>query len=205
MPPAATLSAQPFDQLPLSFVQHASRAAAALTFLLVLPLLAVLATPVALILSFAAADTAHAVGDKPVAVGMLVLGLGLLLTAFLIPTLRLMRKLWHTRTVCVVVDGVTVSEAGLFTSKVWSAPLSDFSGIAHHVRTTFSGMRQELVLVHRDRRHTVPLHTADNISHATIERAAALLGLPQLPARELYRVTRAAPPALGSLANAETA
>jgi hypothetical protein len=205
MPPAAPSPAQPFDQLPLSFVQNASRTAAALTFLLVLPLLAVLATPVALILSFAAADTAHAIGDKPVAVGVLVLGLALLLAAFLVPTLRLTRKLWHTRSVCVVPDRVTVSETGLFSAKVWSAPLSDFSGIAHHVRTTFSGMRQELVLVHRDRRHTVPLHTADNISHATIERAAALLGLPQLPARELYRVTRAAPPALGSLANAETA
>lgn len=208
MPPVAAAtgaSASPFEALPFSFVQQSSRAAAALLLLLLLPLLAVLIVPPALILFLAVEDLRHAIADKPLAVGMLVLGLITWAGIFLVPTQRLIRKLWTTRSVTVDTGHVTVNEGGLFSSKLWTAPLADFSGIAHHVRATLSGVRHELVLVHRDRRRTVLLHKADRISQATIDRASALFRLPQLPARELYRLTRTSAPALGPLVNEQAA
>ncbi len=202
MPPVAATTGAPgsaFAALPFSCVQQSSRPAAILLLLLMLPVLAVLIIPPALILLLAVEDLRHAVADKPLAVGMLVLGLATWAAVFLVPTQRLIRKLWTARTVNVAADCVTVNDSGFLGSRLWTAPLSDFAGIAHHVRATLSGVRDELVLVHRDRRRTVLLHTADRISQATIDQAAALLRLPQLPARELYRVTRT--PALGPLAS----
>jgi hypothetical protein len=208
MPPAAPSQAAPapaFDQLPFSFTQQSSRAAAALLILLVLPLLAVVVGPLILILVFAAADFVHAVADKPLAVGMLILGLTCLVAAFLVPAHSLIRRLWMTRAVQIVPDRVIVCEYGLLTSKVWSAPLTDFNGVAHHVRASLSGVRHELILVHRNRSQAVLLHAAERISQATIERAAALFGVPELPARELYRVTRTATPAVARLPNEQMA
>ncbi len=208
MPPVAAAtgaSASPFEALPFSFVQPSSRAAALLLLLFILPVLAVLIVPPALILFLAVDDVRHAMAEKPLAVGMLVLGLITWAGVFLVPTQRLIRKLWTTRSVSVAADRVTVSDGGLLGCRLWTAPLTDFSGIAHHVRATWSGLRHELVLVHRDRRRTVPLHKADRISQATIDRASALFRLPQLPARELYRVTRTAAPALGALVNERAA
>jgi hypothetical protein len=209
MPPVAATPGAPasaFEALPFRFVQQSSRAAAALLLLLLSPLLAVLIVPPALILFLAVEDLRHAIADKPLAVGMLVLGLGTWAGVFLVPAQRLIRKLWTTRSVTVAAGHVTLNDGGLFASKLWSAPLSDFSGIAHHVRATLSGVRHELVLVHRDRRRrAILLHTADRISQSTIDRAAALFRLPQLPARELYRVTRASAPALGPLVNEQAA
>ena len=202
MPPAASAKAAPvaaFDELPFTFTEQSSRAAAALLILLVFPLLAVVVAPLVLILVFAAADFVHAVADKPFEIALLILGLTALVAAFLVPTHRLIRRLWMTSTVRIVPDRVIVSEHGLLSSRVWSAPLSDFSGIAHHVRASLSGVRHELILVHQDRRQTVLLHTAERISQATIEQAAALFGAQQLPARELYRVTRTATPVLAGL------
>jgi hypothetical protein len=208
MPPVAATTgapASPFEALPFSFVQQSHRATATLLLLLTLPVLAVLIVPPALILFLAVEDLRHAIADKPLAVGMLVLGLVTWAGVFLVPTQRLVRKLWTTRSVSVAADRVTVNDDGLLGSRLWTAPLSDFSGIAHQVRATLSGVRHELVLVHRDRRRTVPLHTADRISQATIDRAAALFRLPQLSARELYRVTRTSTPALRPLVNQPTA
>ena len=208
MPPVAATTGAPasaFEALPFSFAQQSSRPTAVLLLLLLLPVLAVLIVPPTLILFLALEDLRHAIADKPLAVGMLVLGLVTWAGVFLVPTQRLIRKLWTTRSVRVAADGVTVNDGGFLGSRQWNAPLSDFSGIAHHVRATLSGVRHELVLVHRDRRRAVLLHTADRISQATIDRAAALFRLPQLPARELYRVMRAPAPALGPLVNQQAA
>ena len=208
MPPAAATQVAPatsFAQLPFSFTEPSSRAAAALLSLLVMALLAVVVAPLILILVFAAADFAHAVSDKPLAVGLLILGLTALVAAFLFPTHKLIRRLWITRTVRIVPEGVIVSEHGLLTSKVWSAPLSEFTGVAHHVRTRLSGIRHELILVHRDRRRSVLLLAADRVAQQTVAQAAALFGVPELSARELYRVTRTAPPLMVSPPKAQPA
>lgn len=208
MPPVAATagtSASPFEALPFSFVQQSSRTMAVLLLLIMLPVLAVLIVPPALMLFLAVEDMRHALADKPLAVGMLVLGLISWAGVFLVPTQRLLKKLWTARRVRIAADEVTVSDGGFLGSRLWTAPLSEFSGIAHHVRASLSGVRHELVLVHRDRRRTVLLHTADRISQGTIDQAAALFRLPQLPARELYRVTRTTRPTLGPMVNEQAA
>jgi hypothetical protein len=84
---------------------------------------------------------------------------------------------------------VTVREVGALRSRAWTAPLSEFAGVAHHIRSTLSGLRHELVLVHRVRGKSVLLlQTANAVPQATLERAAALLALPQVSAGELYRL-----------------
>lgn len=190
--PVVAAPTSPFEGLPFNFDQRISRTGAIVMLALLVPMLAMIVVPVGLLLILAADDVRNAVAGKPLGVGLLALGLVAWAALFLVPARQIVGRFWNERSVTVAADRVAVSEAGLFGSRLWIAPLAEFSGIAHHVRATLSGVRHELVLVHRDRRRNVLLHTADRVSQATIDRAAALFHLPQIPARELYRVTRSA-------------
>lgn len=195
----------PFEDLPFNFVQEPSRLAAFFLLMLLVPVLGAVIVPVLLILAFAAEDVRHAAADKPLAVSLLALGLLMWFAFFLVPTRKIFSVFWKSRSVSIAAGRVTVTEGGLFGSKLWTAALSDFSGIAHHVRATLSGVRHELLLVHRERRRTVLLHTANRISQSTVDRASGLLQLPQLPAGELYRFMRSpAVPAFDASAQRQT-
>lgn len=196
----------PFEAgLPFTFVEKSSRLAAAAVLLLTLPLLGIIAGPVSLIATFAAEDVRHAVADKPLAVSLLAMGLVAWAALFLLPMHRLIKRFCTTRTVEIAPDLVRVEEKGLLGSRVWSAPLAEFRGLAHLVRATaLSGVRHELVLVHRDRRRTVRIHAADRISQSAIDGASCVLRLRQIPAQELLRVGRASPVTMGRI-NAQPA
>ena len=73
-----------------------------------------------------------------------------------------------------------------FGSTAWSVPLASYSGIAHHVRASLSGLRHELILVHPDPAKNLLVAVADRIPQATLDRAKALLRLPEVPAKSLY-------------------
>jgi hypothetical protein len=179
-----------FDRLPFSVEQKSSRASAVIMLLLLVPAVATLLVPVGLIAAFAT-PALWAAMERPAAALQVVLGLGVWTVLFVLPAKRILQRFGTARDVRIEQGLVTVREQAAFRSRVWTAPLSDFSGIAHHVRSTLSGVRHELILVHRQRPKSVLLHAGDRIPQSTIESAAALLGMPHVPAGELYRLRAA--------------
>lgn len=93
-----------------------------------------------------------------------------------------------------MADGmVTVERRGLLGSQHWSGPLTDFCGVTHHIRATLSGPRHEIILVHPDPDKDVLLHLAGRHPQEGADYYARLLGLAELPPRELYLRRRSAP------------
>lgn len=197
----------PFEAgLPYAFVEKSSRLAAAALLILAIPVLGIIAGPMSLVVTFAAEDVRHTIADKPLAVSMLGMGMVAWAGLFLLPMHRLIKRFCTTRNVRIVADRVCVEESSLLGSRVWSAPLAEFRGLAHLVRATaLSGVRHELLLVHRDRHRTIRIHAADRISQSTIDFATRLLKLPQVQAQELFRVARASPSSAPGLAKEQPA
>jgi hypothetical protein len=181
-----------FDSLPFKAEQTSSRTAAVLILLLLIPVIGLVIVPVGLVLVFATGEVQEAVVHHPLAAAGLVAGLATWAALFLVPAKRIIQRFGNRRRVTIARERVTVADESLFGSRLWSAPLADFRGVAHHVRSTLSGVRHELILVHPTRDRSVLLHSADVIAQSTIDRATALLSLQQVPAHELYRLTQRA-------------
>ena len=180
MPPAASLngvSAPPFGSLPFHAEHRSSRTGAALLLLLLVPVLSMVIVPVGLVLVFAGHEVGEAMAQHPLAAAILSAGLIAWVALFLIPAKRIIQRGWNHRSVRITTERVTVSDRGLFGSKLWTAPLVEFRGITHHVRATLSGVSHELILLHSVADRSVLLHTSDGIARSTIERAVALLCL----------------------------
>jgi len=182
-----------FDRLPFSVAQKSSRASAVIMLLLLIPAVATMLVPISLLAAFAT-PALWAAAEHPGAAVQVVLGLAVWTVLFVVPTKRIIQRLGTARDVRIEHGLVTVREIGLFTARSWTAPLSDFAGVAHHVRSTLSGLRHELILVHGERAKSVLLHAGDNIPPATLDCATTLLGLPHVPAGELYRFGAARQP-----------
>jgi Na+/melibiose symporter-like transporter len=174
-----------FDRLPFSADQKSSRVSGLIMLALLVP--ALLAAMVLLALLAAFGPSAFSIAaDNPAAAAQVVVGLAVWTVLFVVPAKRIAQRLGTRRTVRIDAELVTVREVGVLRSRAWTAPLSEFAGVAHHIRSTLSGLRHELVLVHRERGKSVLLlQTPNAVPHATLERAAALLALPQVPAGEL--------------------
>lgn len=190
MPPQAvldTVAGNPlFDRLPLIINQKSSRASALIMLMLLVPALLVGLVPTALLVAFASSSWGVA-ADHPGAAAQVLVGIGLWTVLFVLPAKRILQRFGAIRRICVETGSVTVSERGLFGSRDWSAPLSEYTGIARHLRSTLSGLRHELILVHREPRKSVLLHSGDLASAPAIDQATRLLGLPEIQPRELYR------------------
>ena len=179
-----------FDSLPFKAEQTSSRTAAVLILLLLIPVLCLVIVPMGLVLVLATGEVRDAIAHHPLAATILGAGLIMWVALFLVPAKRIIQRFGNRRRVTIARERVTVADESLFGSRLWSAPLADFRGVAHHVRATLSGVRHELILVHPKRERSVLLHSADAIAQSTIDRAAALLSLQQVPAHELYRLTQ---------------
>lgn len=181
-----------FDSLPFNAEQTSSRTAAVLMLLLLIPVLCLVIVPVGLVLVLATGEVRDAIAHHPLAAAILGAGLAIWVALFLVPAKRIIERFGNRRRVTIARERVTVADESLFGSRLWSAPLADFRGVAHHVRATLSGVRHELILVHPTRNRSVLLHSADAIAQSTIDRATALLRLQQVPAHELYLFTQRA-------------
>jgi hypothetical protein len=180
----------PFHSLPFEVEHKASRATPVILLLLLVPALATVIVPLALVLAFAAQDLWQAVAQRPFAATILGAGLIAWLGLLLAAAKRLLVHFGNRRRVRIDTDRVTVAEKALLSSRQWSTPLREFSGIAHHMRATLSGVRHELILVHPTRERSVLLLASHAIGQATIDHAARLLRLPQIPAHPLDRNTQ---------------
>lgn len=81
---------------------------------------------------------------------------------------------------------VSVVERVFVWAQRWQADLAEFEGVAHLVRTSLSGARHEIILVHPDRRKSVLIALSDRMSEQDVERVARVLGVEQVPAGAIY-------------------
>jgi hypothetical protein len=176
-----------FEALPFSSEQRSSRTSALLILMLLIPGIGLALVPIVLLVAFAA-DTFGTATDNPGAAVQALVGILVWAFMFLVPATRMLQRFVAERRIEIDGSIVIVTDRGLFGARIWHAPLHSFRGIAHHVRSNLSGVRHELVLVHPQSRRSLLLHTGDQISRQTLERASGLLRLPEVSARELYRL-----------------
>ncbi|MCC7253740.1 hypothetical protein [Hyphomicrobium sp.] len=150
-----------------------------------IPVLVALLTPFWLVFSQLASDPAARaiLAGRPLIGVQLLAGLALLIWIFGWPLAHLCRSLARRR---VTIDGALVrSDAvGLFAASSWTEPLAHYAGLSHRVRTSLSGVRQELILVHPRGSRSVVLQSAPQISRDAVETAARLFALAEIPSRE---------------------
>jgi hypothetical protein len=118
------------------------------------------------------------------------LGLAVSLTfwvaLFALPISRLVHNLNGRRSVVIGRGAVDVLDENAAGTRVWTAPLASYSGIAHRVRTSLSGARHELMLVHPKRERCVLLMVGEHISESDIGRFSQLLNVPQIAPRQPF-------------------
>jgi hypothetical protein len=168
-----------WDRLPIT-IESTARLSTAVRLSLLVPTLAVMVSP-AVLLAATATPALWSAADNPLAAAQVVAGLGLWTALFIVPARRLLQRFGSHRSVRIEGGMVSVSDRAVLGSRSWQAPLDEFSGIAHWMRSSLSGVRHELHLVHPDPRKSLRIHRADHISQATIDAAEALLGLRPVP------------------------
>ena len=182
--------ATPAQNLPLLLEQRPSAASSLLMLAILLPVTIALVTPFALLGHAAAASpqVRAVLGQNPLVATQIGLGLSFWFVLFAWPLKRLTDGFASRRSIEIDRNRVTAVDKTLLGSQTWTEPLASYAGIVHHVRASLSGLRHELILAHETREHTVLLTISDRISQAEIDRMCALLGLRELPSRELYRI-----------------
>lgn len=181
---------QELSGLPFRSVQTCSRRSVTALLLLLVPFAVALAFACTfLIVQAAAAPAARAIVAQQPMLALQILA-AIAFCAFLLglPLKRLLDRLAVRRTVEIDNAMVTVTEGKNFRTWVWTAALNSFVGITHHVRTSLSGTRHELILVHPERKKSVLVGVADRMLQEDIDRVAALLGQTVVPPKELYRL-----------------
>jgi hypothetical protein len=130
------------------------------------------------------------VAAHPAAAVQLAIALGFWVLLVCWPLRHMLIRARHTRTIVIDQRRVTVTDKTLFGSSGWTARIADYRGIAHHVRTSLSGLSHELVLVHEDSANTLVLLAKEKMTEAEIEHWARELGIAITDAGGVYRLTR---------------
>lgn len=175
------------EQLP------ARRTTTALLAALVL-VAAALLSPFYMIATTALADQAlrDAVSTRPLAILQILTGLAFWLVLLGFPIYRLLNTLTRSRTIEVAGGRVTVVDRAFGEETTWSAPMSEFLGVAPFLRASLSGVRHELVLVHPDRARSLMIAMAPRLMQSEVDHVSAALGLPELPPNMLRQRPAAA-------------
>lgn len=182
------LSEEPtLDVLPIRMEQSNARSVTVSRLLLLSPALVLLAVPMLVGAHVATVPEAmSAVSEHPMAALQVLVGCLLWAALIAIPLTQAVCRLHARRHIVIDEAGVAVTETSLAGSRSWSVPLASYRGVAHHVRTSVSGMRHELILVHPDPKRSVLLTMKDRLTQTSVEKAKQLLGLPEVPARTIY-------------------
>jgi hypothetical protein len=173
------------DALPLHLTQRFSRTSAVARLTLLVPAILLVLVPVGFF-SFSTGAMAQLTAQPGDAL-LAGVGVALFCCLFGLPFSRAIKALVSQRTVTIEAGAVTVEDRGLFGLSTWTLPLSAYRGVAHVVRTSLSGARHELVLVHPSRSRRILLCTSDKLSETDLDQASRLLSLPLVPANDLYR------------------
>lgn len=180
------------ESLPVHLEQSTSHASVVLKALLMVPALAAVAVPLALLGAHAMAEPAPftMLAEHPMEAVQISLGLMLWCALFVWPLRMVLARAGAERVIDITADTVRVTERGPFRSATWAEPLGAYRGIAHYVRTSLSGVRHEMILVHADPRRHVLLAAAPTMPQSLLTRTASLLDLPEIAARDLYASPR---------------
>lgn len=183
----------PITALPINLTQMPSRSSPLLLLALALPAALAVLAPYSLIAAYAAVDST-VLTDRTAA--SIQAGFALLLwaTVFCWPIVRRSRRVATRRTVSIDHGMVCVNDAGLFGNKSWVQPLAAYRGIAHHVRSSLSGTRHELLLIHPNQSYSLLLRAADKISQAEIDELGNLLVCREIAPQVFYRNTERVQP-----------
>ena len=176
----------PITALPLNLVQTASRTSPLLMLALALPAAVAALTPFFLIAHHAAQD-ASLLMDRQATSLLLAVALAIWAALFGWPIARRALRSGQRRRIAISATKVTVSDAGLLRTETWSEPLLTYRGIAHHVRSSLSGTRHELILIHPDPARSLLLRAADRIGQPEIDQLTQLLGCREIAPQVFYR------------------
>ncbi|MBA4132834.1 MAG: hypothetical protein C0519_15595 [Hyphomicrobium sp.] len=143
---------------------------------------AALLSPFYMIATTALADQAlrDAVSTRPIASLQILTGLAFWLVLLGFPIYRLLNTLTRSRTIEIADGRVTVVDQAFGHATSWSAPMTEFLGIAPYLRASLSGVRHELVLVHPDRSRSLLIAMAPRLMQSELDQVASALGLPEL-------------------------
>ncbi len=174
--------------LPIRNEQKGSTLNAAVMLAIAVPAILLVLVPCIGLAVAAVAEpaTRDAAALRPVSLVQVTFGLLLWAGLFGIPARRALRHIGQRRIVTVDAHEIEIVDANFLGHSTSKTKLANYLGLAHHVRTSVSGTRHELVLVHPDPARSVLIAMADRIGKTETERTAHLLGLPELPARSLY-------------------
>ena len=176
-----------FENLPIR-VQLAAAESSFSRVLLLLPAVLAMTTLLAGVAIAAVGEPAMlaAVTGRPMAALQIAAGLVLWATLFVLPASRAVATLWRRREVSISNGVIEISDRRLMGMQTRLVVLSSYTGIAHHIRASLSGLTHELVLVHADPDLTVTVSSAERITQGTLDAAKALLRLPEVPPRAIY-------------------
>ena len=174
---------------PLVFDLEPEAGGRVLLFVTLVPLLSALLTPFWLVGTQLVSDpTARAIlSGRPLLGVQLLMALVTVVWIFGWPLLNFARRgLEHRR---ITIDETTVHciATGPFGTSIWSEPISNYAGIAPEVRTSLSGARHLIALVHPKASRCVRLPSRD-VPEAALQSVARLFILAEIPSREAVSV-----------------
>ena len=178
----------PITALPLSLLQTPSWSSPLLLLAMALPAAIAALTPFSLIAAHVAQDATLFV-ERPETTLKLAAAFVLWAAVFGWPIVEVARSMANQRCIAIGNDAVSVMERRLFGRKTWLEPLTAYRGIAHHVSSSLSGTRHELLLIHPDPARSVLLRVADKISQPEIDALTFLLGCREIAPQVYYRNT----------------
>lgn len=177
------------------FEQVPSRRAVAALLAVLIPAAALLLFPFYLLATTALADQGlrDLAATRPLATVQVLTGLAFWLLLLGFPIYRLLDTLTRSRTVEMASGQVTVEDRVFGRTQTWTAPLSDFEGIAHYLRASLGTVRHELILVHPDRDRSLLLTMANRLHQSDLDAVCTRLGLPEIPASVFRSLGKATP------------
>ncbi len=173
----------------LNLTQRTCKISAAAQSALLVPVLVAVMVPFGILAAEAVAhpETLDQMTQAPIntlsaITGAIVWGL-----MFGIPAWHALWRIGSKRSVKIAGSTVMVTNTNLLGSTSWQAPLQDFQGLSHHQRTSLSGTREELILIHKRDDRCLLLRMAENISQDETEEMASRLGVSLLSPGAMFR------------------
>ncbi len=181
---------------PLALVQRPSRAAITGLAAGTLAATAVLLAPFWLIAARVIAEpaTLSLAGEQPLVALQLMLGLIASLAVAGFAMRRLVRLIGRHREVYIEAGTVSVTDVRFGRTRRWQQPLAAFCGFARVMRSTGSGTRHMIVLVHPDADRHVVLTNSARPDGGTLKLLMAHFDLPEVSDRLLAPEARAKMP-----------
>lgn len=175
----------PLAALPTTLNQTPSRAAPFLLLALAAPAALASLAPISLILVHASHDTS-VLAERSGSVAAVLLALLAWIAVFAWPIAARAARAGRNRIITISADTIEVTDTAWLSTDSFCEPIAAYTGLAHRVRSSLSGTRHELILVHPDPARTVLLRIAAKITQAEVDETARLLACREIAPRISY-------------------